>query len=98
MTPTVVAGIAMAMACGGITLTIFLFASGLIYARSTVDRVLQLHDEELKRAWMDADYCREAAQSCATTLAHREGQLRVAEALLRDRAREDDNGHNDPKE
>ena len=78
---------------GAVLVTIGLFVSGALYPRPVVSRIQQAHDAEMQRliaghvetvARMreDGDYYRQAAQSCATAVAHREGQVRTLQALL----------------
>jgi hypothetical protein len=72
-----------AILSGLVALTmIALFASGALYARPTVMRLQHAHDAELARVIEDCDYYRRAAQSCSEAVAHREGQLRIMEAML----------------
>lgn len=69
------------------------FAVGVFYPRPVVNRLvnsyedqirrlIRTHDLDLARERADSDYYRLAAQSCASAVAHREGQVRVLLALL----------------
>ncbi len=77
--------------------TVVLFASGILYARPSVVRLISTHDAEvsrlistheaaLGRAIEDCSYYRKAAQSCAAAVAHREGQVKMLEAMLQRQA------------
>lgn len=74
--------LSLILGAGATVLTIALFASGLLYSKPAVDRLVAQLETEIVRCREDTDYYRMASQSCAAAVAHLEGQLRVARALL----------------
>jgi hypothetical protein len=75
------------VAFGGILAVgvVALVATGHLFPRYVVDRIIMIYAEELRQERRDCDYYRNAARDCAATMATQEARIKTLELQLEQR-------------